>query len=309
MSLFSIIVPVYNVEKYLHSCVDSLLNQTCSSIEIILVDDGSKDSSPSICDEYASAHERVTVIHKPNGGLSDARNTGLLAAKGEYVLFVDSDDTVAVDTIERFAKFASSGYDVIVGDGEVIGGTACFAHIGGHGEYTGESFLKQSLLNNAMPMAAVLNMYRREFLFDNDLSFKVGILHEDEHFTPRCMLKAGSVYNSGIVFYNYFIRSGSITQKRNLSKNARDLYETCIELAELYETLEDQQLKELLLDSLVEKYLNVFQVGKIYQYGKDYIHKGFVFKHSYRLKTKLKALLFCFSCKLYYRINLAVKSL
>lgn len=309
MRLFSIIVPVYNVEKYLNSCIDSLIKQSYVNIEIILVDDGSMDMSPCICDEYAKKDDRIVVIHKSNGGLSDARNTGLLRANGEYVLFVDSDDTIALDTIARFAKFSNLKYDIIVGNGTVIGGVSCFTHIEKCGEYTGKEFLKQSLIENVMPMAAVLNMYKREFLIGNNLLFKVGILHEDENFTPRCFLKAETIYNSGIVFYNYYIHSGSITQKRDLSKNAHDLYETCRELIELYEKIEDKYLKKLLFDSLVEKYLNIFQVGKIYQYGKDYIHKRFVIKYSYRLKTKLKAILFCLNCKFYYKINLFFKSL
>lgn len=90
--LFSIIVPIYNVEKYLKQCVDSLLTQHFNNYEIILVDDGSPDSSPRICDEYAEKSSRIKVVHKPNGGLSDARNAGMKAADGEYVTFVDSDD-------------------------------------------------------------------------------------------------------------------------------------------------------------------------------------------------------------------------
>ena len=89
---FSIIIPVYNVEKYLRECVDSVLAQTFERYEVILVDDGSPDSCPAICDEYASKDARIKVIHKPNGGLSDARNAGLDIARGEYILFLDSDD-------------------------------------------------------------------------------------------------------------------------------------------------------------------------------------------------------------------------
>lgn len=88
----SFIVPVYKVEKYLNQCVDSLLCQTFKDFEVILVDDGSPDGSPAICDSYAEKDERVRVLHKENGGLSDARNVGIMMAKGEYIIFVDSDD-------------------------------------------------------------------------------------------------------------------------------------------------------------------------------------------------------------------------
>ena len=90
--LVSVIIPVYNVEKYLEECIDSVLNQTCQNIEIILVDDGSTDSSGQICDKYAENNKHICVIHQKNGGLSDARNAGFLRAGGEYVYFLDSDD-------------------------------------------------------------------------------------------------------------------------------------------------------------------------------------------------------------------------
>lgn len=97
----SIIVPIYNVEKYLHQCVDSLLNQTLREIEVILVDDGSPDSCPRICDEYKKKDTRVKVVHKQNGGLSDARNAGMKLVEGEYVAFIDSDDYVDLYMFEK----------------------------------------------------------------------------------------------------------------------------------------------------------------------------------------------------------------
>ena len=307
--LFSIVVPVYKVEQYLRRCIDSLLAQTYRDFEIILVDDGGTDSCPEICDVYAEVDPRIKVIHKPNGGLSDARNAGLRAAVGEYVLFVDSDDSIVPDTLERFAEITDGKYDLICGDGNVIGGDLQFSHISQVGAFAGKDFLKKSVSNGRMPMASVLNLYRREFLVTNQLSFKVGILHEDEQFTPRTLLKAESVYNSGIVFYNYYIHDGSITQKRDMRKNATDLYDTCCELAEIYSGLQDIELRKLLLDSLVVKYLHIFQVSRIYKYGKKYIHKRFVLRYAYQVKTRLKAYLFCFSCRIYYRVNLLCNSL
>lgn len=99
--LLSVIVPVYKAEKYLHRCVDSIIAQTWSNLEIILVDDGSPDNSGAICDEYAARDSRIRVIHKPNGGVSSARNAGIDAATGEYIAFVDSDDYIAPDMYEK----------------------------------------------------------------------------------------------------------------------------------------------------------------------------------------------------------------
>lgn len=101
MSLVSIIVPVYNVEPYIETCIQSLIRQTMGNIEVILVDDGSTDRSGELCDQYAEADERIRVIHKQNGGLSSARNAGISAAKGEYLLFVDSDDYVSASLWKR----------------------------------------------------------------------------------------------------------------------------------------------------------------------------------------------------------------
>ena len=111
----SIVVPVYNVEKYLKRCVESLLNQTYSNIEIILVDDGSSDHCPVLCDNYAKKDDRVIVIHKKNGGLSDARNCGLLKASGEYILYVDSDDYIERDSCEKLIVGMIENVDVVVG--------------------------------------------------------------------------------------------------------------------------------------------------------------------------------------------------
>src|SRR5690554_319094 len=100
--LFSIIVPVYNTERYLKKCIESIINQSYTNIEIILVNDGSEDLSPSICNEYSKKDPRIKVIHKRNGGLSDARNHGIKAATGDFILFVDSDDYIKDDACEKF---------------------------------------------------------------------------------------------------------------------------------------------------------------------------------------------------------------
>ena len=112
---FSVIVPVYNVEKYLHECVDSILRQTFSDFELILVDDGSKDTSGNICDEYAAKDQRVKVIHKENGGQSTARNLGVKLAKGEYAVFLDSDDMFADNHfLEDLKNKSEKNPDIIV---------------------------------------------------------------------------------------------------------------------------------------------------------------------------------------------------
>ena len=114
--LVSIIIPVYNVEKYLRKGLDSIINQTYKNTEIILVNDGSTDISGKICDEYATLDSRITVIHKQNGGVSSARNRGLDIATGEWVLFVDADDTLPNDALNYFAEVVSiNDIDMVLG--------------------------------------------------------------------------------------------------------------------------------------------------------------------------------------------------
>ena len=117
-SQISIIVPVYNSEKYLDACIDSILSQSFRDFELILVDDGSKDSSAQICDEYASQDTRVRVIHKANGGVSAARNDGLDIAKGEYITFIDSDDWVEREYLETLSNYRD--YDIVFFSPRVI---------------------------------------------------------------------------------------------------------------------------------------------------------------------------------------------
>ena len=111
--LVSIIVPIYKVEPYLRRCLDSIVNQTYTNLEIILVDDGSPDGCPQICDEYVAKDKRIIVIHKENGGLSDARNAGLDICKGEYISFVDSDDILDLNAVEYMLN-AGTDVDIVI---------------------------------------------------------------------------------------------------------------------------------------------------------------------------------------------------
>ena len=113
-SRLSIIVPVYNAEEYLDRCLNSIMNQEYSSCEVILVDDGSTDSSPMICDRYSATDPRFRTIHKPNGGVSSARNAGLCLAKGEYIMFLDSDDVLLPAALEDMME-SLSGEDIVIG--------------------------------------------------------------------------------------------------------------------------------------------------------------------------------------------------
>ena len=300
--VFSVIIPVYHVEKYLQRCVESTINQTYKDIEIILVDDGGDDKCPEMCDQYAKADKRIKVIHKTNGGLSDARNAGLDIAKGDYVIFVDSDDYIELDTCQNLLSFTTKNPDIIIGDAIVEGGVNRLNHIKESSIINGETYLLKAIEAGHAPMAAWLNIYKRSFLIENGLKFKYGILHEDEEFTPRAILNAKRIAISGIKFYHYIIREDSITTKKNKKKNLVDFYTTCKELSHLYVKLKDKKLRDGLLNSLASKYLTLYVTANGYEYGKEFYHKSFVFNNSKLFKTRIQSLIYCISPRLYCQL-------
>ena len=174
----SVIIPVYNVEKCLNRCVDSVLSQKYTDLEVILVDDGSPDNSPKVCDEYAKLDTRVKVVHKNNGGLSDARNFGLNEATGEYVSFLDSDDyflqnfSWACEVVKNNQK-----YDVITfGDGIDKFGEVIY------------------------PISACMKFFRLDFLNSNNIRFTRGIYHEDVPFSLEVILNTNKILSLILAF-------------------------------------------------------------------------------------------------------------
>ncbi len=198
--VFSIIIPVYNTAKYVENCVASVLQQAfpVEAYEILLIDDGSVDASGDLCDQLAQQYEQVRVFHQSNQGLSMARNKGISKAKGSYILFLDSDDALATNAfLPLYEIIKQHSYDIIVTDMNIITSTTqsyCrHSHQRLYEEMDGRTFLLQELKHHSMHMAAVMNVYRRAFLLENALTFKSGILHEDEQLTTRAFLKAASI--------------------------------------------------------------------------------------------------------------------
>ena len=223
--LISIIIPVYKVELYLKQCVESILIQTYSNIEVILVDDGSPDSCPQICDEYARKDYRIKVIHKSNGGLSDARNVGLNIAVGQYVVFVDSDDWIENTMVEHLL-FACKKYNVematcarYITDGH---STRAVAFNGPARAYSAEEALNEILLGKSMDVAAWDKIYVRN-LFE-EIRFPVGENNEDIAVFYKLVDLAGRVAHTGTTEYFYRSRPGSIT-KLKYSTDARKIIE------------------------------------------------------------------------------------
>lgn len=219
MIKFSIIVPVYNVELYLCQCIDSLLSQSFKDYEIILVDDGSTDKCPQICDDYSSKHQRIHTIHKENGGLSDARNKGIDAARGKYITFVDSDDFWASNHILSDVADLINKYtpDLIVGDciryysvtnHYVNPDKIMSVDFNGYGKFEILNYLYFSLED--MKMAAWQKFVRRDII--KKTHFTVGILSEDIDWSLNIysLVNKICIYNKPYYCYRQQ-RKGSIT--------------------------------------------------------------------------------------------------
>lgn len=225
--LISVIIPVYKVEAYLGRCVDSVLAQTYENLEILLVDDGSPDGCPAICDGYARQDARVRVIHQENKGLSGARNAGMDVAKGAYFVFVDSDDYVTPDFVERL-------YDAVVRTGSQIGicrwqyvhGTELLEEwqpLEGNMTETEPDKLhvydRQGLMANlyipdgAYYVVAWNKLYKRE-LWDG-IRYPLGRIHEDEATTHKIFHRAERGVFVDVPMYGYFVAPASITRGFN----------------------------------------------------------------------------------------------
>lgn len=189
---------------------------------------------------------------------------------------MDSDDYIESDTCQKLLSFTIENPDIIIGDAIVEGGVNRLKHIEYKGHIDGNTYLFKAMKARRAPMAAWLNIYNRSFLIKNGLKFKYGILHEDEEFTPRVLLCAKKIALSGVNFYHYIIREDSITTKNNKKKNLIDFYSTCEELEKIYKKISNNGLKQLLLDSLVSKYLTLYVTADAYKYGNKFYHKLFL---------------------------------
>lgn len=222
--ILSIIIPVYNVESFISTCLDSAVALKDKSIEIIIVDDGSTDSSGIICKEYESQYPFIHYYYQSNGGLSAARNTGIRNSKGKYLLFLDSDDYLKIDNLEKlYNDIKESEEDIIFGRAfECDKGTEILSQIDysllTSTKYPSKVF-QQLEEHNSFWFAAWLVIPNRSFIIENNLFFHERIYHEDELWVPAVFVSAQSVRMINYGFYCYRTnREGSIINVRNIKK-------------------------------------------------------------------------------------------
>lgn len=248
----SIVIPVYNVEKYIEECLESAINQTLNDIEIIVVNDGSTDNSLEKVKPYEKKYNNVRIINQTNKGLSGARNTGLRNATGEYIYFLDSDDYISLESMEYcYKKCKENDLDVLTFDAK------CFLdeedankidnmEIISKENYdrskvieskvvSGEDFYNNSIQNNAYKQPVWLYVYRREFLINENLYFYEGLIHEDELYTIEILLKANRVLYIPKIFFFRRIRFNSIMTQKISKKNIESLRIICDEIYKLYD--------------------------------------------------------------------------
>lgn len=226
--LVSVIIPIYNVELYLSDCLDSVIGQSYSNLEIILVNDGSPDRSAEICEEYAKKDMRVKIINKRNGGLSDARNAGLDKSTGDYICFIDSDDLVHVDFLQvlvssigkadicmcYFKKFTGNDIPINLSTGNII-----------VEEYSG-SYVNKNLYEKRFGLNATIawnKLYKRS-LWEN-VRYPYGKLHEDEFIIHHILDQTNLFHVANASLYYYRERAGSITNGRRNLNNVIDTME------------------------------------------------------------------------------------
>lgn len=305
--LISVIIPVYNVEEYIEECLNSVLSQTLTNIEIIIVNDGTKDNSIEKVLKYDD--NRIVILNKENGGLSSARNEGLKIAKGKYTYFIDSDDFLldnkCLEEMYEIAEKDSS--DIIVGNGYKYYSENNMKEL-----YRDRRIFKRSVMNskdfliefinsNSMQIPVYYNMYKTDFLKQNNLFFKVGRIHEDQEFITRAFLLSDKVSIYPKSFYAYRQREGSIMSGTKKDLSVQHTIKNCFELERYYnKNVNDTELKKVLLNKLVSQMLYSFSNAEYQNIDEEY--KSFLLRNSYNVKNKAKVIGFILFKKYYYKI-------
>ena len=233
----SIIIPIYNVENYIGKCIDSVINQTWKKIEIICVNDGTLDNSMEVVQQKADKDSRIRIINIENSGLSVARNVGMEKATGKYIAFLDSDDYLALDTIEKLVECSEKnnvdilffGAETVFENKEIEKQQSEYAKYYSrnaeyHQVYTGEELFVKMMDSYDFKPSACLMLIKKKFIDEVYVKFYPGILHEDNLFTVQLLKPAKRVMVLDKPFYKRLVRVGSITSGEKSVKHAYGFY-------------------------------------------------------------------------------------
>lgn len=269
MQTLSIIVPVYNVEKYLHRCLDSVLSQSFCDYELILVNDGSSDQSGKICDEYAARDERIRVFHKPNGGVSSARNVGLEHAKGEWIYFVDADDEVLAEGLQALVDGICDDVDVVMGGLEKCEDNRKVVYE----MEKGPEFLSRRdgiLINYGASKVCTGNwgwmtirLFRNDIIRKHHLSFDPDVVYnEDELFVVRYLCScSGKTHCINTSVYRYYESASSVMESTKHYFNPKVLT-SFASLVRMYQCIandkeSDSELIRVAKDGIINRYIMI----------------------------------------------------
>lgn len=252
----SVIIPVYNVEKYIRQCIESVINQTLKDIEIIVVNDGTKDKSMKIIEEYIS-DRRILIINKENGGLSSARNLGMKLAKGKYIYFLDSDDWIERLTLEEIYSFAENNkLDIAIADIYFYDNET--HKIIERKTKDNCSQKKGSYFWGNYGIEACNKLYKKNFLIDNNLFFEENIIYEDDLFTIITSFSTNKIrYLNKNYYYYRQNRKGSIMTSSIKDKRIKSLEIIISKIKELKEKLQKNEFSFLRLTIMEIYYLNI----------------------------------------------------
>lgn len=302
--LISVVVPIYNVEKYLRECLESIINQTYKNLEIILVNDGSKDASPQICEEYQKKDKRIKVIHKENGGLSDARNQGINIAQGEYITFIDSDDYINKAYIEKLynaikennVKISQCGIVKVNNQDEIL---EKIGYVENQIK-SGKELIKEIYKGHWTENIVVWNKMYLTKLFKN-IRYPVGKIHEDEFITYKILYNLDKMAVISECLYNYRQTGESIVSKKfNLKR--LDILEALEERIKFLKNKNERELYELTLRCYLQKTAESYAKTRLYINDNKQILKELVKKYRKNYKYVLKAK----KIKLFIRLRMGI---
>lgn len=318
--LISIVIPIYNIEKYVKKCIESVLNQDYLNIDIILVDDGATDNSGKICDEYKNIDSRIQVIHKLNGGLSDARNAGIKVAKGEYIIFIDGDDYIKPNYVSKLynnllendADISVCGFSYVYDDGK-------------ERKYNNKEKECTKVFNSQQAIECMLDsrwafkqcawnkIYKKELF--KDIEYPYGMLYEDLGTTYKLISKANKVvYDSNSLYY-YVQRKTSITKSLKYNEREKNRILMANQMCDFLKC-NFKKIRNKVEFFRATQYLSVINVMYMEQINdasfiyeaKDVINKNVFNAFAYgNLKQKIQFIVFSLNSNLYKKILLGGK--
>ena len=312
MCKISVIVPVYNTEKYLEKCLDSLVNQTMNNIEIIVVNDGSIDHSEDIIKKYEEKYKNMIKYYKKeNGGLSSARNYGISKAKGKYITFVDSDDYLDINLFSKLEKYIQKDIDLIKYKTIKIYENKKQEKFEGpvFEQKNGQEAFDELYSKDVLLEPAWLYLYKREFWNKNNFKYKVNTYHEDFGLTPLIIVKSESVVSTNIYGYYYMQRQNSIVT--DTTKNIKKAYDLLIHYDNMIKKINELKINEKTKENIKIYYTNAILLNinnlnkKDYKNYKKEIKKRKMIKNIKvrNFKQLIKKILLLINIKIYLKLR------